>query len=53
MPVEFLVPILCMVVMTYLTYSSTVEEILSQLLTLEEDQFVAGFHHQVQKAWHD
>jgi hypothetical protein len=32
-------------------------EILSQLVQLEEDQFVSGFHQQVQKArekdWHD
>lgn len=34
-----------------------VEEILSQLLVLEEDRFIVGFHKQVQKAqekvWHN
>jgi hypothetical protein len=42
---------------TELSDSSTVEKILSQLLQLEEDLFVAGFHQQVQKErekeWHD
>jgi hypothetical protein len=50
MPMEFLVPSLCIVAMTDLTDSDTIEEILSQLLILEEDRFVAGFHQQVQKA---
>ena len=35
----------------------TMEELLMQLLELEEDEFLAGFHQQVQKerekAWHD
>jgi hypothetical protein len=57
MPMEFLVPSLCIVAMTDLTDSDAIEERLSQLLILEEDRFVAGFHQQVQKArekaWHD
>jgi hypothetical protein len=43
--------------MTELTDSDTIEEILSQLLIIEEDWFVAGFDQQVQnackKAWHE
>jgi hypothetical protein len=42
---------------TDLSDSGAVEERLSQLVQLEEDRFVAGFHQQVQKerekAWHD
>ena len=40
-----------------MTDIATVEELLAQLLTLEEDRFIAGFHQTVQKArekaWHD
>ena len=40
-----------------MTDIATVEERLAQLLTLEEDRFIAGFHQTVQKerekAWHD
>jgi hypothetical protein len=57
MPMEFLVPSLCIVAMIDLIDSGAIEEILSQLMELEEDRFVAGFHHQVQKShekyWHD
>jgi len=54
---DFLVPSFHIVVMTYLTDSGFVEERLSQLLILEEDLFVVGFHQQVKKsreeAWCD
>ena len=37
--------------------TDTVQERLAQLLALEEDRFIAGFHQKVQKArekaWHD
>jgi hypothetical protein len=57
MPMEFLVPSLhCCDGRPY-RIPDTIEERLSQLLILEEDRFVAGFHQQVQKArekaWHD
>jgi len=56
-PMEFLVSSLCIVAMKDLTDSGAIEERLSKLLILEEDRFVVGFHHQVQKAceksWHD
>jgi hypothetical protein len=54
---DFIVLSLCIVAMTKLTVSNTLEEIVSQLMALEEDQFVTRFHQQVQKAcensWHD
>jgi transposase InsO family protein len=50
MPMDFIVPSLCIVVMTELMDSDVVEERLSQLMALEEDRFFAGFHQQVQKA---
>jgi hypothetical protein len=40
-----------------MTERGTVHERLNQLMTMEEDQILAGFHQQVQKArdksWHD
>jgi hypothetical protein len=54
---DFIVPILLVVVITDLSNFGAVEERLSQLLQLDEDRFVTGFHQQVQKArekaWHD
>jgi hypothetical protein len=43
-PMEFIVPILHIVVITELSNSRVVEERLSQLVQLEEDQFVEDFH---------
>jgi len=43
-PMEFLVPSLCIVVMVDLTASNALEERLSQLLVLEEYRFIVGFH---------
>jgi hypothetical protein len=47
MPMEFTVLSLCIVVMEYLIDFVTVKEILSHLLVLEEDRFIARFHQQV------
>jgi hypothetical protein len=49
MPMEFIVLSLCIVMMTKITDSGVVEKILSELLELEEDHFITGFHRQVQK----
>jgi hypothetical protein len=49
-PMEFFVLSLCITTMNDLTYSRVVEERLSQLLVLEEDQLITGFHQQVHKA---
>ena len=57
MPMEYILPILRVAQITGMTDIAMVEERLAQLLTLEEDRFIAGFHQTVQKArekaWHD
>jgi hypothetical protein len=54
---EYLVPSLRIVAFIDMDEPRTVQERLSQLVELEEDIFVAGFHQQVQKerekAYHD
>jgi len=57
MLMEFIVPSLRIEMIIDLSDSSKIEEILSQLVQLEEYQFLADFHQQVQKErekeWHD
>jgi hypothetical protein len=57
MPMEFILPSLHIATITELSDTGTIEERLAQLVQLEEDRFVTGFHQQVQKAreksWHD
>jgi hypothetical protein len=57
MPMEFILPSLCIATITELSDTGAIEERLAQLVQLEEDRFIAGFHQQVQKsrekAWHD
>ena len=57
MPMEYIVPILIITAITKLTYVDAVEERLSQLVQLEEEHFVIGYHQNVekerQKVWHD
>ena len=54
---EIYLPSLRIAQLTEMTDIDTVEERLAQLLALEEDRFIAGFHQKVQKArvkaWHD
>ena len=54
---EYIVPSLHIAGFTDVADEETVNEGLLNLVELEEDQFVAGFHQQVQKdrekAWHD
>jgi hypothetical protein len=56
-PLEFLVPILRVATITNITERGAVQESLSQLMLMEEDRILAGFHQEVQKsrdkAWHD
>jgi hypothetical protein len=56
-PMEYLVPSLRIVSFTYMDDTGIVQEKLSQLVELEEDKFVVGFHQLVQKerekAYHD
>ena len=57
MPMEYILPSLRIAQITGMTDIATVEERLAQLLTLEEERFIARFHQTVQKArekaWHD
>ena len=57
MPMEYIVPSLCIVVATSMDDAKSLEEPVAQLVQLEEDRFIASFHQQVakdrQKAWHD
>jgi hypothetical protein len=57
MPLEFLVPSLRVVEITNITERCTVQERINQLMIMEEDRILAGFHQEVHKArdksWHD
>lgn len=57
MPMEYIVPSLCIVVLIDMVDCEALKEWITQLMELEEDQFLARFHQQVQKehenAWHD
>ena len=57
MPMDYILPSLRIAQITGMTDTDTVEERLAQLLALEEDRFIVGFHQKVQKAqenaWHD
>lgn len=57
MPMEYIVPSLRIAALTGMTDHRALEERLAQLAELEEERFMAGCHHQVQKqrekAWHD
>jgi hypothetical protein len=44
---EYLVPILRITTFTDMDDTSVVQEMLAQLVELEEDRFIAGFHQQV------
>jgi hypothetical protein len=56
-PMEYLVPSLRIVAFTDMDDIGAVRERLAQLVELEEDRFIVGFHQQVQKerekAYHD
>ena len=49
MPMEYIVPRLIIGVLTVMIDVNVVEEILSQLVQLEEEYFVIGFHQNVEK----
>ena len=57
MPMEYIVPSLCIAAFTNMAEPNIMEERLAQLVALEEDRFISNFHQQVQKArdkaWHD
>ena len=54
---EYIVPSLCISAATGMDDATTLDERAAQLIQLEEDHFIVGFHQQVakdqQKAWHD
>ena len=51
MPMEYIVPSLKIATLTDMADEEIVNERLLNLVELEEDKFVAGFHQQVQKNW--
>ena len=57
MPMEYIVPSLCIVAATSMGDEDALEEQAMQLIQLEEDRFIIGFQQRVekdrQKAWHD
>ena len=57
MPMEYIIPSFRIAQITGMDDTDTMNERLAQLLSLEEDIFIAGFHQKVQKvrekAWHD
>ena len=57
MAMEYIVPSLSITTATGMNDVEALEECIIQLIHLEEDRFVAGFHQHVekdqQKAWHD
>lgn len=56
-PMEYIVPSLCIVAFMGMEDCEALEDRLAQLMELEEDRFLARFHQQLQneckKAWHD
>ena len=56
-PMEYIVLIRIIYVITEITYVDVVEERLLQIVHMEEERFVAGFHQKVEKQrkklWHD
>ena len=57
MPMEYIVPNLRIVAITAINNVGVVNKILSQLLQLEEERFVIGYHQNIEKvrknSWHD
>ena len=57
MPMEYIIPILRIAQITEMADTDTMNERLAQLIALEEDRFIVGFHQKVQKtrekAWHN
>ena len=55
-PMEYIMPSLQIIAPTEMTDEDAVKHRLSQLIHMEEEHFVARFHHtvekQIQKAWH-
>ena len=56
-PLEYLIPSLCIATITNMIERGAAQERLSQLMGLEEYMIIVGFHQEVQKAkdksWHN
>jgi hypothetical protein len=56
-PLDYLIPSLCIATITNMIENGTSQEILAQLMELEEDRIMVGFHQEVQKEkdkpWHE
>jgi hypothetical protein len=56
-PSDILVASLCVATITNVIEKGALQERLSQLMIMEEDRILAGFHQEVQKerdkSWHD
>jgi hypothetical protein len=50
MPMEFILPSMRIATIIKLSDTTVIEERLAQLVQLEEDRFIVGFHQQVQKS---
>jgi hypothetical protein len=54
---EFLIPSLRIAAITKMTEHGVIQERIHQLLAMEEDRILVGFHQQMQKdkdkSWHD
>ena len=50
MPMDYIVPSLRIAAFTNMAKPDIMEERLVHLIALEEDHFIANFHHQFQKA---
>ena len=50
MPMDYIIPSLRIGSFKHMAEPDIMEEWLTQLVTLEEDRFIANFHQQVQKA---
>ena len=48
---EYIVPSLRIATITEITDTGAVEERLAQLIQMEEEQFITGFHQNVEKQW--
>ena len=48
-PMEYIVPSLCIAVAMGMDDEISLEEVMAQLIQLEEDHFIAGFHQRVEK----
>jgi hypothetical protein len=56
-PSEFLVPSLCVATITNMIERGILQEMLSQMMMMDEDMILVGFHQEVHKvrdkSWHD